>query len=88
MSRHDGGHHRAQAGEEALSAAEETARQRLMEIEDLYRNAPVGLCVLDRDLRYVRINERLAEINGHPRRGTYRQTRPRSDARVGRGGRT
>ncbi|HSO71586.1 MAG TPA: PAS domain S-box protein, partial [Thermodesulfobacteriota bacterium] len=35
--------------EEALSAAEETARQRLMEIEDLYRNAPVGLCVLDRD---------------------------------------
>ena len=52
--------------EEALSAAEETARQRLMEIEDLYRNAPVGLCVLDRDLRYVRINERLAEINGIP----------------------
>ncbi|RPJ10333.1 MAG: PAS domain S-box protein, partial [Deltaproteobacteria bacterium] len=40
--------------EEALSAAEETARQRLMEIEDLYRNAPVGLCVLDRDLRWVR----------------------------------
>ena len=52
--------------EEALSAAEETARQRLMEIEDLYRNAPVGLCVLDLDLRYVRINERLAEINGIP----------------------
>ena len=53
-------------GEEALRAAEENARQRLMEIEDLYRNAPVGLCVLDRDLRYVRINERLAEINGIP----------------------
>ena len=52
--------------EEALRAAEETARQRLMEIENLYRNAPVGLCVLDRDLRYVRINERLAEINGIP----------------------
>ena len=52
--------------EEALSAVEETARQRLMEIEDLYRNAPVGLCVLNRDLRYVRINERLAEINGIP----------------------
>ncbi|HSO61368.1 MAG TPA: PAS domain S-box protein [Desulfobacterales bacterium] len=29
--------------EEAVRAAEETARQRLMEIEDLYRNAPVGL---------------------------------------------
>ncbi len=56
---------RKQAGE-ALRAAEETARQRLMEIEDLYHNAPVGLCVLDRDLRWVRINERLAEINGIP----------------------
>jgi PAS domain S-box-containing protein len=46
--------------------AEELARQRLAEIEDLYRNAPVGLCVLDRDLRFLRINERLAEINGIP----------------------
>ena len=46
--------------------AEEVARQRLIEIEDLYRNAPVGLCVLDRELRWVRINERLAEINGLP----------------------
>jgi len=46
--------------------AEEEARQRLREIEDLYRNAPVGLCVLDRKLRWVRINERLAEFNGIP----------------------
>jgi PAS domain S-box-containing protein len=46
--------------------AEEDARQRLAEIEDLYRNAPVGLCVLDRDLRWIRINERLAEFNGIP----------------------
>jgi len=38
------------------------ARQRLREIEDLYSNAPVGLCVLDRELRWVRINDRLAEI--------------------------
>jgi PAS domain S-box-containing protein len=46
--------------------AEDEARQRLREIEDLYRNAPVGLCVLDRELRWVRINERLAEFNGIP----------------------
>jgi len=46
--------------------AEEIARQRLVEIEDLYRKAPVGLCVLDRELRWVRINEKLAEINGIP----------------------
>ena len=46
--------------------AEELARERLAEIENLYRNAPVGLCELDLDLRFVRINERLAEINGVP----------------------
>jgi PAS domain S-box-containing protein len=38
----------------------------LAEIEDLYRNAPVGLCVLDRDMRWIRINERLAELTGIP----------------------
>jgi PAS domain S-box-containing protein len=47
-------------------AAEEVARQRLVELEELYHNAPVGLCLLDRDLRYLRINQRLADINGIP----------------------
>ena len=42
------------------------ARERLAEIEAFYDAAPVGLCVLDAELRYVRINERLAEINGLP----------------------
>src|SRR6185369_9525078 len=32
----------------------------------LYRTAPVGLCLLDHDLRFVRINAHLAEINGLP----------------------
>jgi PAS domain S-box-containing protein len=36
----------------------------LVELETLYTNAPIGLAVLDRDLRFVRINERLAAING------------------------
>jgi PAS domain S-box-containing protein len=35
-----------------------------MEIEAIYASAPVGLCVLDTDLRFVRVNERFAEING------------------------
>ena len=35
-------------------------------MELIYRTAPVGLCFMDRDLRFVRINERLAAINGHP----------------------
>jgi two-component system CheB/CheR fusion protein len=47
-----------------LHDSEAAARQRLIEIEGVYENAPIGLCVLDRELRYLRINERLAEING------------------------
>ncbi len=39
-------------------------REQLAELDNLYRTAPVGLCLLDSDLRYVRINERLAAING------------------------
>src|SRR4029078_13641497 len=42
------------------------ALERLAEIEAYYNTAPVGLCVLDTELRYVRINQRLAEINGLP----------------------
>jgi len=41
-------------------------RQRLTEIEQVYRNSPVGLVLMDKDYRYVRINERMAEINGLP----------------------
>lgn len=38
----------------------------LAEVEALYNFSPLGLCVLDRDLRYRRINRRLAELNGLP----------------------
>jgi len=33
-------------------------------LDTLLRTAPIGFCFLDRDLRYVRVNERLAEMNG------------------------
>jgi PAS domain S-box-containing protein len=46
--------------------AEATARRQLAEIEALFRTSPLGLGVLDTDLRFVRINERLAEMNGLP----------------------
>jgi PAS domain S-box-containing protein len=36
----------------------------LNEIEALYANTPVGLALLDRDLRYVRVNNAHARING------------------------
>ncbi|PAP77123.1 PAS domain S-box protein [Rubrivirga marina] len=54
------------AAEDALRASERTAQARLDELEAVYATAPVGLCVLDRDFRYVRINQHLAEINGLP----------------------
>jgi PAS domain S-box-containing protein len=47
-------------------AEQETARRTAEEIEAIYATAPVGLTVLDKDLRFVRINERMAEINGIP----------------------
>jgi PAS domain S-box-containing protein len=46
--------------------AESTIRRQLAEIEAIYRTTPIGLAVLDTNLRFVRINERLAEINGLP----------------------
>jgi PAS domain S-box-containing protein len=36
----------------------------LAELESIYSHAPVGLAVLDAQLRFVRVNERLAEMNG------------------------
>jgi PAS domain S-box-containing protein len=52
--------------EEAQHRSEAELRQKNDELEALYQNAPIGLCYLDRDLRYIRINNRLAEMNGLP----------------------
>ena len=38
----------------------------LAELQALYRTADAGLALLDRELRYVRLNERLAAMNGMP----------------------
>jgi PAS domain S-box-containing protein len=46
--------------------AEQEAHNRLAELEHLYKTAPVGLAFLDTQLRYVRLNEQLAAINGAP----------------------
>jgi PAS domain S-box-containing protein len=55
-----------QRHEEALRRSEDEAQARLQEIEAVYSSAPVGLCVLDRELRFVRLNQRMAEMIGHP----------------------
>ena len=52
-----------------LEVSESRARSHLAEIEHIYSTAPIGLCVLDRGLRFVRINDRLAKINGWKRSG-------------------
>jgi PAS domain S-box-containing protein len=40
--------------------------QRLAQLQAIYDGAPVGLCFLDCNLRYVSINKLLAEMNGAP----------------------
>ncbi|MFP4439801.1 MAG: PAS domain S-box protein [Chloroflexaceae bacterium] len=52
--------------EEQVRAGEERLQRSLAELQIIYDTAPVGLCVLDTDLRFVRINQHLAEINGLP----------------------
>jgi two-component system cell cycle sensor histidine kinase/response regulator CckA len=52
--------------EEAIRRSEDEAQARLQEIEAVYRSAPVGLCVFDDQLRYVRANQRVAEMIGLP----------------------
>ena len=46
----------------AASAAGEAARA--AELDVIYATAPVGLCFLDNDLRFVRVNAAMAAING------------------------
>ena len=50
--------------EDELRQAQAQAQSQLMEIEAIYQTAPIGLTILDGDLRYQRINQQLAEING------------------------
>lgn len=48
----------------AQQESERLANKRLAELEILYDLTPVGLCFVDPELRYVRINELLAKFNG------------------------
>ena len=45
---------------------EDLATTHLAELKTIYREAPIGLCALDTDLRYTHINDRLAGMNGIP----------------------
>ena len=52
--------------EEELRQHRQQLAERLAELELLYDTAPVGLAMVDTELRFVRINDRLAAINGRP----------------------
>jgi len=48
---------------QALQESRKLAETRFVELQTIYETAPVGLCFLDRNTRYVKINRRLAEMN-------------------------
>jgi PAS domain S-box-containing protein len=50
----------------ALEDANQALQHRLAEVEALYSQLSVGLCFLDNDLRFVRINQELAAVNNLP----------------------
>ena len=54
------------ADEQEIQRLHRFIRQKLTEIEQVYRYSPVGLVLMDKDYRFVRINQRMAEINGLP----------------------
>jgi PAS domain S-box-containing protein len=46
--------------------AEQQQAELLAQLEALFANAPIGIAFFDRQLRYVRVNEALAAMNGLP----------------------
>jgi PAS domain S-box-containing protein len=46
--------------------AEETIVRQAAELDTLYATAPIGLFFFDADLRFVRVNHAMAELNGLP----------------------
>jgi PAS domain S-box-containing protein len=55
-----------QQAQRALRESEAISSQRLTELLLLYDTAPVGLGFVDPDVRFVKVNEALAKINGKP----------------------
>lgn len=49
-----------------ISSLEALPEQRLAQLQAIYDGAPVGLSFVDRNLRYVNLNQRLADLHGAP----------------------
>ena len=50
--------------ENALLESERKLNEQYTEMDIIYSTSPMGMCLMDTDLRYLRCNEKLAEING------------------------
>ena len=50
--------------EDELRQSQVLAQRQLVEIEAIYQTAPIGMTILDADLRFQRVNQRMAEMNG------------------------
>ncbi|WP_096586746.1 PAS domain S-box protein [Calothrix sp. NIES-2098] len=80
----------AEAEREQLLVQLATEQTRLVEsntlLDTLFNNAPIGIGIWDENLRYVRLNQALAEINGLPQAAhlgkTVAELLPEIDARV------
>jgi PAS domain S-box-containing protein len=59
-------HHSPAADSNLPLRLEALPTQRLAQLNAIYDGVPVGICFLDRNLRYVSVNKRLAEINNLP----------------------
>ncbi len=53
-------------GRASVSSVDSLPSQRLAQLQAVYDGAPVGLAFLDRNLRYMNLNRRLANMNGRP----------------------
>ena len=52
--------------EKELVESQHLLREQLAELDHIYSTAPVGLSFMDTQLRFLRINQKLAAINGKP----------------------
>lgn len=52
--------------EETLRESVQQSRAYIAELQAIYATTPVGLCFLDADLRYICVNDKLAEMDGLP----------------------
>ncbi|WP_439111603.1 chemotaxis protein CheB [Lentibacter sp.] len=75
-----------EASRESLQTSNEDLEALNAELENLYDTTPVGLSLVDRDLRFLRMNKSLAKINGFERRDhigkTIKQLLPDLDPKL------